>query len=561
MKQSDLRSFGLVLSFIILLSPSAALAQSGQLPGVTLQNTELRTLKSRFVEQEYKLQIYLPPGSADASKSFPVLYLLDGDKSFGMARDIVDWLIFSREIPQLIIVGIAYDEGSKAWWDKRSRDYTPWKDRTKIWGDWPLAGGADNFKKFLQEELIPFIDSNYRTVKNDRAIAGLSFGGLFAAYVLFTEPSMFQKYIMSGASLIWDDYHLFKLEEEFSRKNKSLPVSVYTAIGELDAKNIIKPWTDFNAILEKRQYEGLKLSAETIKGETHISAWPASFTRGLKAVYANPIVLEPKQKVKSDLPSDTLAYSLPQMDKVTVRHEIYHYAGDKPLTMDIYYPPVMGKEEKSPAVIFVMGYADSSPVTKGPLKDLAQIISWGRLTAASGLIAVTYQTERPDDLEALVAYIRKRAADLRIDPGRIGLWSCSGNCLTAVSFAMNESLGNLKFAVFYYGLMLTPDNWLRKEINALCAPRGCYAAELKDVVQLRSDLPLLVVRAGRDNIPYVNDSIDHFIDAARIKGVPLTRIDFENGVHAFDAQQKSEPRAGEIVKQTLEFMKKNLLGK
>ena len=196
MKQSAARSFALVFGLIVLFTTPAAQPQGGQLPGVTLPSTELRTLKSRFVDQEYKLQIFLPPGYADASKSFPVLYLLDGDKSFGMARDIVDWLIFRREIPQIIIVGIAYDEGSKAWWDKRSRDYTPWKDRMKIWGEWPLAGGADNFKKFMQEELVPFIDSNYRTVKNDRTIAGLSFGGLFAAYVLFEEPSLFQRYIL-----------------------------------------------------------------------------------------------------------------------------------------------------------------------------------------------------------------------------------------------------------------------------------------------------------------------------------------------------------------------------
>jgi len=272
-------------------------------------------------------------------------------------------------------------------------------------------------------------------------------------------------------------------------------------------------------------------------------------------------LLAPKQKVKSDLSSDTLAYSLPEMDKVTVRHEVYLAVGDKPLTMDIFYPPIIGKDETLPVVIFVMGFADSSPVTKGSLKDLSAYISWGRLTAASGLIAVTYQTEHPDDLEKLIAYIRKNAINLSMDRGRIGLWSCSGNCLTAVSFAMNESLGNLKFAVFYYGLMLTPDNWLRKEINALCAPLGCYAAELKDVTRLRSDLPLLIVRAGRDSVPYVNDSIDHFVDAARAEGIPLTRIDFENGVHGFDEKQKSDPRSGEIIKQTLDFMKKNLAGK
>jgi len=246
------------------------------------------------------------------------------------------------------------------------------------------------------------------------------------------------------------------------------------------------------------------------------------------------------------------------MDKVTVRHEVYLTVGDKPLTMDIFYPPAMGKDEKLPVVIFVMGYADSSPIIKGPLKDLSQIISWGRLTAASGLIAVTYQTERPEDLETLVAYIGAHAADLHMDRDRIGLWSCSANCLTAVSFAMQEGRGYLKFAVFYYGLMLTPDNRLRKEMNALCAPRGCYAAELKDVAYLRTDLPLLIVKAGRDNVPYVNDSIDHFVDAARAKNIPLTRIDFELGIHGFDQEQKSNPRSSEIVKQTIEFMKKNL---
>jgi hypothetical protein len=72
---------------------------------------------------------------------------------------------------------------------------------------------------------------------------------------------------------------------------------------------------------------------------------------------------------------------------------------------------------------------------------------------------------------------------------------------------------------------------------------------------------MLIVRAGRDAIPYVNDSIDHFVEAARAKGIPLTKTDFENGVHGFDVEQKSDPRSGEIIKQTLEFMKKHLAAK
>jgi hypothetical protein len=264
-----------------------------------------------------------------------------------------------------------------------------------------------------------------------------------------------------------------------------------------------------------------------------------------------------QNKAKSDLPSDTLAYSLPGMDQVSVRHVAYLVKDGKSLTMDVFYPPAMAKEAKAPLVIFVMGFKDSSPISQGPLKDMSQYISWGRLTAAAGLIAVTYQTERPGDIEALVAYIREHAVDLQMDPERIGLWACSGNCPTAVSFTMREERDYLKFAVFYYGLMISPDNWLRKEINSFLAPFGAYAAELKDVALMRSDLPLFIVKAGKDATPYVNDSIDHFVGLAKEEHAPLTLINFENGVHGFDQKQKSDPQAAEIIRQTIEFMKKN----
>ncbi len=133
-----------------------------------------------------------------------------------------------------------------------------------------------------------------------------------------------------------------------------------------------------------------------------------------------------------------------------------------------------------------------------------------------------------------------------------------GELLLSRVLRMQETLNELKFAVFFYGIMLCPDNWRRQDINALCASRGCYGAELKDVSRLRADLPLLIVRCGKDEIPFVNDSIDHFIGLAKTIGVPLLKIDFEDGVHAFDVEQRADPRSAEIIRQTLEFMKKHL---
>lgn len=264
-------------------------------------------------------------------------------------------------------------------------------------------------------------------------------------------------------------------------------------------------------------------------------------------------------EVKPEPFRNALAYSLPDMGKVVVQNVEYHTVGDTPLMMDIYYPPNIEADACLPVVVFIMGYADSAArrLVGSPLKDSQQITSWGRLTAASGLVAVTYQTKQSDDVKVLAKYIRENGASLNMDSDRIGIWSCSANSPTAVSFAMQVDRRYLKCAVFYYGHMLTPDDRFREEINGLCAPRGCYAAELKDVPHLRKDLPLLIVRAGRDEVPLVNESIDHFVSMATASDVPSTHVDYQDGVHAFDLQQKNE-RSSQIIEQTVAFFRAGL---
>jgi predicted alpha/beta superfamily hydrolase len=237
------------------------------------------------VDQVYKLQIYLPPGYSDLSKSFPVLYLLDSDKSFGMAKDIVAWLIWSREIPEIIVVGIAY--GAEHWWSRRSRDYTPTKDKLKLWGEWPLAGGAGNFMRFIEQELVPFVNERYRTVKNDRAIAGISFGGLFACYVLFHNPGLFRRYVIMSPAVLWNDNLVFEYESQFSAEHKALPVTVFSSIGEReDPSKLFHPWQEFVKVLEERGYSDLNLTTTVLEGETHVSGYPSALTRGIKTVFA-----------------------------------------------------------------------------------------------------------------------------------------------------------------------------------------------------------------------------------------------------------------------------------
>lgn len=268
--------------------------------------------------------------------------------------------------------------------------------------------------------------------------------------------------------------------------------------------------------------------------------------------------------MKPELFRNALTYSLLGMVRVVVQNVEYRNVDDAHLTMDIYYPPTTKADGRLPVVIFVMGYSDSVArlLVGSPLKDFGQYLSWSRLTAASGLIAITYQTHQPDDLEALVEYIRRNAASLNVDADRVGIWACSGNVPAAISFIMQDDREYVKFAVFYYGFMLTPDNELREQVNEQCASLGCFAAQLGDLKGLRKDLPLFIVRAGLESHPYLNESIDHFVSVVAEEDVPLTFIDYAEGIHGFDVKEfwttTPHDRSGEIVRQTLEFMRSSL---
>lgn len=251
-------------------------------PGVP----ELRhhLLYSKGVDEEYSILVSLPDGYAASEGVYPVLYVLDAEKSFGLARDVVDWLSWAEEMPRMIVVGISYGEGTADWWQKRSRDLTPWPDRSKIWGDWPLAGGADAFRRFLSDELFPFIESQYRAGSN-RVLVGLSLGGLFGAYDLFSPDRLFSRYLLVSPAYAWDYEAILRSEADFGAGSDSLPVGVYSAVGTEDEQAVIEPWKRFNAQLESRVYLGLRFRAEAFEGETHISVFPVALTHGLKWLF------------------------------------------------------------------------------------------------------------------------------------------------------------------------------------------------------------------------------------------------------------------------------------
>jgi len=282
------RFYSVYINIMLLFICTMALQAQDSLPQVkqvSLANTEQFSINSKFVQNEnYIIQVSLPIGYSRSERSYPVLYVLDGDKSFGMIKEITDWLIWSKEIRNIIVVGISYGKGTQVWWEKRARDYTQYEDTAYY--EYPNAGGADNFLRFIKNELFPVINKNYRTIQDSNAIMGLSFGGLLTSYVLFSQPEMFKSYIIISPSLFFNGNSILKTETDYFKSHKELHKMVFLAYGDSDNKDwVIDPTNEFIKIVQLHKYDSLKFVTQVFKGETHISVFPGALTRGLKTVF------------------------------------------------------------------------------------------------------------------------------------------------------------------------------------------------------------------------------------------------------------------------------------
>jgi uncharacterized protein len=274
-------------AFRVLMVACGTVVAATQVPAqepLVLPRSFTHVVESRAVGDRFHVLVTLPEGYAGDEANYPVLYVLDAEKSFGLASDVVDWLTWAREIPPVIVVGISYGLGTAEWWQKRSRDLTPTLDSVGPYGRWPVSGGADAFRAALRTEVIPLVEGHYQT-HGERMLVGLSFGGLFGAYDLLQEPPLFDHYLLVSPALAWDDELVLELERAHADAGRTLGARVYTAVGSEDRPNILEPWERLDIRLRARGEGTFTYRSEVLAGESHISALPAALARGLKWIF------------------------------------------------------------------------------------------------------------------------------------------------------------------------------------------------------------------------------------------------------------------------------------
>jgi uncharacterized protein len=246
---------------------------------VTLPYSEVRQLHSSATRRDYDIYVRLPELYAlYQAKKYPVLYVLDGQWDFKLLDSIYSGLHYDGFVPEMIIVGITYSGKAPDYETLRAMDYTPVADSYL-----PGSGDAPKFFAFLKEQLLPFIESNYRADPSRRVLMGSSFGGTFTLYAMFSEPTLFRGYVTASPAVPYGHRFAFQQEADYASHHKDLPVRLFLSVGAIE--ELAGPVQEFMQILSERGYTGLEMETRTIEGERHAGNKPEAYNRGLRFIF------------------------------------------------------------------------------------------------------------------------------------------------------------------------------------------------------------------------------------------------------------------------------------
>jgi dienelactone hydrolase len=211
---------------------------------------------------------------------------------------------------------------------------------------------------------------------------------------------------------------------------------------------------------------------------------------------------------RNPTPGRALVLQIPGMHRAKVHRNVVYRHGPR-LRMDVYRPRTA--RGRLPAVLL------------GGRKNSAQKIGWSQLVAASGMAAVAFDMRSEGDVPAALAFVRAHARKLGIDGSRLcTLWFSTVPALSQPT--------SLRCTVVYYA-SLGGD------------PAGAP--------------PMLIVKAGRDVNPDINDSIDRFATAAQELHADVRVVTNATARHGFDLGPRTA-RTRSIMRETLRFLRARL---
>ena len=214
------------------------------------------------LETSRKIWLYLPPDYYTSTKTYPVIYMQDGQNLFDNATSFAgEWqvdetlnILYEQGDYGAIVVGI--ENGPE-----RLDEYSPWVN-----SQYNAGGKGDDYMKFIAETLKPFMDNNYRTksAAEFNALIGSSMGGLISFFGACENPNQFEK-----AGILSPSFWFALTDEKNYTINNTYDISklkMYFVAGQNESKSMV---SDINTIKNLLITKGMKDSNAKTKFDSY----------------------------------------------------------------------------------------------------------------------------------------------------------------------------------------------------------------------------------------------------------------------------------------------------
>ena len=264
----------------------------GVFPKVKIPRTESFTYHSTNVDDDFVISVSYPEGyNAYSNKTltYDVIYGTDANGNFALLNAMTYVMQLGAELPNVIIVGIGYKTDS-IWLINRNRDLIPVIEPSLETQGYKTGGGG-KFLKFIKEELKPYITQNYRVSENDTYV-GFSYGGLFGLFSLFTEPDLFDNYLIGSPSIWIGDGVAFTYLDQFKAGRKDYKGRIFMSEGAyeqdsfwMQTNHMIDNWEIMRRKILDLRYVHMNLGSALFPNETHLSGSSVAFNTGMRFIY------------------------------------------------------------------------------------------------------------------------------------------------------------------------------------------------------------------------------------------------------------------------------------
>jgi|APTNR8051073442_1049403.scaffolds.fasta_scaffold00003_473 hypothetical protein len=235
--------------------------------GSDLTLGKIYTIQSGILNEEREFRVFLPESYDNTREAYPVIYLLDGDAYFLSAWSTINALVNEGRMPASILIAVTSP-------NRRSDMTPPYMSLPGV-----SNPNAKSFLNFLADELVPYVDKQYRT-RPLRVLIGHSHAALFSMYALTERSNAFKWHLAMDAPM-----HLHERILEHK-------VHEYIAANQRDYGKVCVTWNRFNWSAEEWEWlvknsSQIAFSSFELQHETHASMYLPGIYYGLMNLFSD----------------------------------------------------------------------------------------------------------------------------------------------------------------------------------------------------------------------------------------------------------------------------------